>query len=54
MAEVLADNADFANLQTIPNVGPRTATQIVAPVDVSEFRGRDRLASYCGPVCIRQ
>lgn len=50
MAEVLADNADFANLQTIPNVGPRTATQIVAPVDVSEFRGRDRLASYCGPV----
>ncbi len=48
IAEALAGNADFANLQTIPGIGPRTAAQLVVSVDVSDFPGHDQLASYCG------
>lgn len=48
MAEALADNADFANLQTVPGIGPRTAAQIVVAIDISELPGHDQLASYCG------
>ncbi|MBQ3328603.1 MAG: IS110 family transposase, partial [Eggerthellaceae bacterium] len=48
IAESLADNADFANLQTIPGIGPRTALQLVVSVDISKFESHDKLASYCG------
>ena len=48
IAESLADNADFKNLQTIPGIGPRTAAQLVVSIDISEFGSHDKLASYCG------
>lgn len=48
IAESLAGNADFENLQTIPGIGPRTAAQLVVSIDISEFDGHDKLASYCG------
>ena len=48
MAEALSGNADFANLQTIPGIGPRTAAQLVVSIDISEFDSHDKLASYCG------
>ncbi|RNL37687.1 IS110 family transposase [Paraeggerthella hongkongensis] len=48
IAESLSGNADFANLQTVPGIGPRTAAQLVVSVDISEFDSHDKLASYCG------
>ncbi len=48
IAESLSGNADFANLQTIPGIGPRTAAQLVVSVDISQFDSHDKLASYCG------
>lgn len=48
IVESLSGNADFANLQTIPGIGPRMAAQLVASVDVSQFDSHDKLASYCG------
>ena len=48
ISESLEGNADFANLQTIPGIGPRTAAQLVVSIDISEFDSHDKLASYCG------
>lgn len=35
-------------LLTVPGVGPATAAQLVAGVDIAAFPGNDKLASYCG------
>lgn len=32
----------------MPGVGPATAAQLVAGVDIAAFPGNDKLASYCG------
>ncbi len=48
IAEALSGNSDYANLQTIPGIGPRTAAQLVVTVDISNFGSNDELASYCG------
>lgn len=46
--ESLSSNADYANLQTIPGIGPRTAAQLVVTVSIDDFESHDKLASYCG------
>lgn len=46
--EPLSSNADYANLQTIPGIGPRTAAQLVVTVNIGDFKSHDELASYCG------
>lgn len=48
ISEALSGNADYANLQTIPGIGPRTAAQIVVSVDIADFGDQDRFASFCG------
>lgn len=48
IAEPLSGNAGFANLQTIPGIGPGTALQLVVPADMSKFPNHDKLASCCG------
>ena len=50
MGSVLARNASYRNLQTVPGIGPKTAAQIVISVDISDFPSHDKLASYCGLV----
>ena len=37
ISEALSGNADYANLQTIPGIGPRTAAQLVVSVDIADF-----------------
>lgn len=46
--EALSANPDYANLQTIPGIGPRTAAQLVVTVSIGDFESHDKLASYCG------
>lgn len=46
--ESLSANADYANLQTIPGIGPRTAAQLIVVVSIDDFKSHDKLASYCG------
>lgn len=46
-AEVEGDET-YRCLLTIPGVGPATAAQLVAGVDIEAFPGNDKLASYCG------
>lgn len=48
IAESLEGNAGYENLQTIPDIGPWTATQLVVPIGISEFDSHDKLASYRG------
>ncbi len=32
----------------MPGIGPRTASELVIGIDISEFPDHDHLASYCG------
>lgn len=32
----------------MPGIGPRTASELVISIDISDFPSHDRLASYCG------
>jgi len=32
----------------VPGIGPRTASELVISIDIADFAGHDRLASYCG------
>ena len=38
----------YRNLLTVPGVGPKTAAQLVASVNIENFESHDKLASYCG------
>lgn len=45
---LLAEDGVHTCLLTIPGIGPRTASDPVMGIDIDDFSGRDRLASYCG------
>ena len=45
---LLGSDATYRCLLTVPGVGPRTASELVIDVDVSDFPDDDHLASYCG------
>lgn len=32
----------------VPDIGPRTASELVISIDIADFASHDRLASYCG------
>lgn len=48
IAGSLAGDEEYGRLPTVPGIGPKTAAALVTSVDVSMFRGHDKLASYCG------
>ncbi|MEE1210140.1 MAG: IS110 family transposase [Parafannyhessea umbonata] len=48
IAALLAEEATYGCLLTVPGIGPRTASELVISVDISDFPGHDHLASYCG------
>ena len=48
IAELLAGDATFNCLLTVPGIGVRTATELVVSIDVSRFADHGKLASYCG------
>lgn len=48
MASLLADDAVYRALLTIPGVGPKTASALVAGIDISLFPNHDKLASFTG------
>ncbi len=45
---LLAEDETYRCLLTIPGIGTRTASELAIGIDISLFRGGDRLASYCG------
>lgn len=48
IAALLAEEATYGCLLTVPGIGPRTASELVISVDISDFPDHDHLASYCG------
>lgn len=48
ISALLADDATYACLLTVPGIGPRTASELVITVDIADFPDHDHLASYCG------
>lgn len=46
--DALSSNLDYANLQTIPGIGPRSAAQLVVTICMDGFSSHDKLTSYCG------
>lgn len=48
MASLLADDTVYRALLTVPGVGPKTASALVAGVDISLFSNHDKLASFTG------
>lgn len=46
--ELLADNATYTCLQTIPGIGKKNAAELVISVDIDKFEDHNHLASYCG------
>jgi transposase len=36
-------------LPTVPEIGPRTASELAIGIDIGEFASHDGLASCCGP-----
>ena len=38
----------YRNLLTVPGIGPKTAAQLVASINIDDFESHDKLASYCG------
>ena len=48
IAEALSGDATYECLLTVPGIGPRTASELVIGIDISEFPDHDHLASYCG------
>lgn len=49
MERLLQADETYRCLLTVPGIGPRTAAEPADSVDMAEFRGHDRLASYRGP-----
>lgn len=45
---LLASDETYRCLLTVPGIGPRTASELVVSIDISDFPSHDRLASYCG------
>ena len=48
ISTLLESDATYRCLLTVPGIGPRTASELVIGVDIAEFDGHDKLASYCG------
>ncbi len=48
IAALLADDATYQCLTTVPGIGTRTASELVIGIDIALFDGHDKLASYCG------
>lgn len=48
ISALLESDATYRCLLTVPGIGPRTASELVIGVDIAEFDGHDKLASYCG------
>ena len=47
ISALLESGATYLCLLTVPGIGPRTASEPVIGVDIAEFDGHDKLASYC-------
>lgn len=48
ISALLAADETYRCLLTVPGIGPRTASELVISIDIADFAGHDRLASYCG------
>lgn len=48
IAALLAEDGTYACLLTILGISPRTASKLVAGIDIDGFPDYDHLASYCG------
>ena len=48
IAELLAGDATYECLLTVPGIGPRTASELVIGIDIADFPDHHHLASYCG------
>ena len=48
IAAMLADDATYGCLLTVPGIGPRTASELVIGIDIADFPDHHHLASYCG------
>ena len=48
ISALLSADETYRCLLTVPGIGPRTATELVISIDISDFASHDRLASYCG------
>lgn len=48
MDSVMAGNAVYQALLTVPGIGPKTASALVAGVDIALFSNHDKLASFTG------
>ena len=48
VSALLASDETYRCLLTVPGIGPRTASELVISIDIADFPGHDRLASYCG------
>ena len=45
---MLAGDATYGCLLTVPGIGPRTASELVIGIDIADFPDHHHLASYCG------
>ena len=48
ISALLAADETCRCLLTVPGIGPRTASELVVSIDIADFAGHGRLASYCG------
>ena len=48
IAAMLAGDATYGCLLTVPGIGPRTASELVIGIDIADFPDHHHLASYCG------
>ena len=48
IAAMLAEDATYECLLTVPGIGPRTASELVISIDIADFPNHHHLASYCG------
>jgi transposase len=48
LARLLKRDECYRCLLTVPGVGPKTASALVASIDIARFEDHDHLASYCG------
>ena len=48
IAAMLAGDATYECLLTVPGIGPRTASELVIGIDIADFPDHHHLASYCG------
>ena len=48
IAAMLAEDATYECLLTVPGIGPRTASELVIGIDIADFPDHHHLASYCG------